>query len=1087
MQTSSPDRDDDRPDRDDDLTARIEAARRAAVDLPSPRSRHHLAVLLLESYERSGTAAAVNEAVDVLREAVAASPAAGAGGAGSRGLLGAALICQHEINGDSAVLDEAIDALSAAVREAPQDPLSGTDHRIQLGVALEALVWETGSAEDADAAVALARSVLADTPEDTVDHLIVRSNLSNALLTRYEIVGGPDQLTEAVTHARAVADAFPAADLRRASMLANLSDALLTAFRESGEITELSDAVEAARAGTLLAEAGDPGLPGYLVNLANALLAWSEARGEAGVTEEAVTVARRAVAVWGPHGARRGLGLSCLGNCLRDRYELTGELAVLDEAIAADRAALDATSPLDPGRASCLSNLAVSLTLHHEAEPDLGVLDTALDYARAGAAAASEDDPNRHLSLLTWAHTEYVKFLATADRSALDRGIEAERQASLQLDADSPALPMVLANLAASLIVRGRPSGGSAGQLDRAALDPADFEEAASLLTEAVALTPTDSPDRALYLFNLGEARASLARTGAGLAADAFRAAAAVETASPMLRAEAATEWGRHCAAADDWAAAAEGFGLAVELFPLLSPRYLERDDQERRLATFAGLASDAAACVLAASEPGPQDGREHRPGPTDSSAGLRALTLLEQGRGLLVGYLLGDSADLTRVRPVAQELAAEFERLRDEIDAVGVGPHRPARALAAGMPEQPDPGLRRRALLRDRDTVVRQIRAVDGLAGFLRAPDAGQLLAAGSEGPFVLVNVSRYRCDAIAICEGGVQVVPLPDLTSSGVAEVTEKYLRLFRRLRRLDQLTTAQRRSTTDALRDINGWLWDRIARPVLGGLGLPRPDGKVPRVWWCPTGSLALLPLHAAHRYDPERGVDVGVADSAVCSYAASVRTLLALRERKRVPFAGAGQLVVALDRTPGLRDLPQVAREVAVIGAARGPAALTLRNEAATGDAVRAGLARHPWFHFAGHSVQDLLHPGRARLCLNDGGLDVLTIAAERGAQGELAYLSCCEGAIPGTAVPDEPLHLALAFQIAGYRNVIATLWSIGDLGAAEVARGIYRRLRGDATSGDDDDGSVARALREVVLELRDRYPDEIWAAYLHAGV
>lgn len=44
--------------------------------------------------------------------------------------------------------------------------------------------------------------------------------------------------------------------------------------------------------------------------------------------------------------------------------------------------------------------------------------------------------------------------------------------------------------------------------------------------------------------------------------------------------------------------------------------------------------------------------------------------------------------------------------------------------------------------------------------------------------------------------------------------------------------------------------------------------------------------------------------------------------------------------------------------------------------------------------------------------------------------------------------------------------------------------IYRRL---ARDGPIDADGTARALRAVILELRDRYPHEIWAAYLHAGV
>jgi hypothetical protein len=333
-------------------------------------------------------------------------------------------------------------------------------------------------------------------------------------------------------------------------------------------------------------------------------------------------------------------------------------------------------------------------------------------------------------------------------------------------------------------------------------------------------------------------------------------------------------EWGMLSAADGDWRTAAQGFGLAVGLFPLISPRHFGRDDQEHRLEAFAGLASDAAACTLAAS---------------DQAGVLEAITLLEQGRGVLVGHLLGDSADLTPVRAVAPQLAAEFEQLRDELDSAGVG-QLTSRAVAAGMPEEHDPTLRRRDILRRRDEVAERIRALDGLEDFLSAPDPSQLLAAGNAGPFAMINVSRYRCDAIIVDNGGTRAVPLPGVTAAGVAELTTTYLRLFDDLRRRDELPLAPRPSPSDALRDICGWLWDRIVRPVLDELKLPRRDGDVPRIWWCPTGSLALLPLHAAGRYDPERDAYTGVADWAVSSYTVSARALLALRDRARVPVAG-----------------------------------------------------------------------------------------------------------------------------------------------------------------------------------------------------
>ena len=51
--------------------------------------------------------------------------------------------------------------------------------------------------------------------------------------------------------------------------------------------------------------------------------------------------------------------------------------------------------------------------------------------------------------------------------------------------------------------------------------------------------------------------------------------------------------------------------------------------------------------------------------------------------------------------------------------------------------------------------------------------------------------------------------------------------------------------------AFLDILGWLWEVIAAPVLEAI--TGPVGQDPlRVWWCPTGPLVSLPLHAAGRH-------------------------------------------------------------------------------------------------------------------------------------------------------------------------------------------------------------------------------------------
>ena len=56
-----------------------------------------------------------------------------------------------------------------------------------------------------------------------------------------------------------------------------------------------------------------------------------------------------------------------------------------------------------------------------------------------------------------------------------------------------------------------------------------------------------------------------------------------------------------------------------------------------------------------------------------------------------------------------------------------------------------------------------------------------------------------------------------------------------------------------------DVLDWLWDAVAEPVLAVLGRTGPpsDGEPgPRVWWCPTGPLTVLPIHAAGHHPRHR---------------------------------------------------------------------------------------------------------------------------------------------------------------------------------------------------------------------------------------
>jgi CHAT domain-containing protein len=110
------------------------------------------------------------------------------------------------------------------------------------------------------------------------------------------------------------------------------------------------------------------------------------------------------------------------------------------------------------------------------------------------------------------------------------------------------------------------------------------------------------------------------------------------------------------------------------------------------------------------------------------------------------------------------------------------------------------------------------------------------------------------------------------------------------------------------------------------------------------------------------------------------------------------------------------------------------------------------------------------------------LTVLDVTRLRLETAQLAFLSACSTAQPGRRLPDEAIHLASAFQLAGYRHVIGTLWPIDDQAAVAATEEIYRRL---APPGE---GDLAGAVHAATRTLRARWSacPSVWASHIHAG-
>ncbi|KAF2804435.1 uncharacterized protein BDZ99DRAFT_511648 [Mytilinidion resinicola] len=430
------------------------------------------------------------------------------------------------------------------------------------------------------------------------------------------------------------------------------------------------------------------------------------------------------------------------------------------------------------------------------------------------------------------------------------------------------------------------------------------------------------------------------------------------------------------------------------------------------------------------------------------------ALELLELGRCVIAGLLLELRTDISDLREQHPRLATEFEILRNKLDAPssGIG------LVGDATPSWTSQANRRIEADQKFNLVIAKIRDQPTFQNFLLPPTRDELMAAADQGPIVIINVSSYRCDAFLIEHHRIRVLPLPNLTEE-----------------KLNQRVQQQSVGSTPVLQ----WLWKAAAAPILDALGHQQlPSNNWPRVWWIPTGALSHFPVHAAGFHT--KGSTKTVLDRVMSSYSSSIKALVYGRRHSvhRTTESGLEQaLLVAMQETPCLprsSALPFATKEVEMLvdlcPSLQLKAVMPLRRR----EEVLAHLRACKIFHFAGHGRSDPLDPSQSSLLLDDWEKSPLTVGDLRDhriaeSSPFLGYLSACSTSTNRVGrLVDEGIHLASAFQLAGFRHVIGTLWEVSDIHCVDVARVVYETIRDEGMT----DVAICRGLHQAVRALRD---------------
>ncbi|KAJ2915812.1 hypothetical protein MD484_g4618, partial [Candolleomyces efflorescens] len=504
-----------------------------------------------------------------------------------------------------------------------------------------------------------------------------------------------------------------------------------------------------------------------------------------------------------------------------------------------------------------------------------------------------------------------------------------------------------------------------------------------------------------------------------------------------------------------------------------------------------------------------------------------KALEWLEQGRGLVWSQLHGLRTPLEALRSYNPQLAEAYEGVSRRLESAGL------KGMISST-ERLNMSLDERRFLneqtadhvkaaREHEDLLKTIRTtVPGFDNFLLSrPCAAWFEHLPDSGPVVVINVHKDQCNALALMAGADAPlhIPLPDCsrdqieTLCGLMKASLDSWGL--RMRgdddgfdtespdnRVIQPATRKRKGRPGIASPIEKalrQLWLNIVKPILVELGISKSEegSERPRIWWCSTGPLSFLPLHAAGIY---RGPEAeNLSDYAVSSYIPTVAVLAErLRNPNTIPADKSGLMMVCVPGT-GLSRIPGTLKEVTYIDELLKDSDIRVsrvQEKEATAKAVLEGTERYSCVHFACHGIQNAEDPLRSAFVLDDGKLELSTIIKSNLRSADLAFLSACQTSTGDPKLSEEAVHLAGAMLAAGYRGVVATMWSIQDRYAPEFAEDFYKNLLLSSVEGDGrktiDGARAAYALDYAVKKLRDKIGVSeadllAWIPYVHFGL
>ncbi|KAJ2935033.1 hypothetical protein H1R20_g2042, partial [Candolleomyces eurysporus] len=1016
-----------------------------------------------------------------------------------------------------------------------------------LANALHLKYQRSGLASDIDGAVANhTRAVAMSSPTDP--QLPTRlTNFANALMSRAELKKSIEDIDQAVDYLGKARALTPNSHhLDRSSQYLALGGAHQVRFRYGHDPVDILLSIEYLRESVNLLSPTQLPVSGSspvtlrqkarlaipLNNLGISLRLRFEREGNLSDIQEAISIQQKVVQITPNDRADYPSHLANLGNSFLSRFGRTKDTLDLEEAINYQEAAITHALSDHPHLPARMLNLGLSLRTLAELTRQLPDFDKAV--ARLTTATALEavvKNPSL-LSYITDAlgTVFHERFKVSSSLEDIEEAISFRRKAvSLLAESDtSPSLYQYLNNLGTSLHTLFRRTG-----------EITQLDEAIAVLQRGLDSVPETSAQTFIRL----SLRTNLANTQATryrLSKDIHYGQEAALNWTDVALDPALSPWNRINIAKRlakltrrfDTGGCLSAYKVCIQLVSVISGLDQTIQSRHSALSSISNITLEAAAVAI------------------ELGAAELAMEWLEQGRCLVWTQLNSLRTPVDSLRSVNPGLADRLTHLSPLLEQMGSrtvhtspSPESESGPLdSTGSSLDAEIYMEQKILLQDDvvshvnlaqewEEVLTEVRLIEGFEDFLKPPLVEEWFdRIPANCAIVFIVIHQTRCDALVLQSGAMKPMHLHlqeltyDMVEQWRTNLHHSLVAEGVRMRGYDSSVEGEEILGSDPdgrgirpvqrvggsasmLEYVLKQLWTRIVKHIVNKLSLTASKDRVPeqRIWWCPTGSLSFLPLHAAGVYG--RPDAVSISDYAVSSYIPTLSSLLERLKPNPEPSTPTkapverGVLLIGEHNAPGLTEIPGAKAEVEAIKSllnSRGIPTMTLGGEKDGTAVIEAGVSnmkKYTCVHLACHAKQDVDEPLRSGFHLRDGRLKLSKIIQANMCNADIAFLSACQTSTGDEKLSEEAVHLAAGMLAAGYRGVVGTMWSIKDKYASEIAESFYDDLltRSAAAGAPDIDGrhagqSLHHAITHGIRKKLGNTPESlVWVPYVHFGL